>query len=178
MQMSRTEHINIIQYNCKVYRVVIACSFSGAQVFSFFPLSLCLHCYSYVITSSLSQIETTELREGFAGVWEQSQEAWGAEAGTGRLCTLPWCASFRYAARHVWSFWRGKNCSDLLLITMIALQSFTVVTAATWVHFVLLFSRLVFIMQIQNSSFRKMHNWSNIRSSLGRDWSSLMRKCF
>lgn len=41
MQMSRTEHINIIQYNCKVYRVVIACSFSGAQVFSFFsPLSL------------------------------------------------------------------------------------------------------------------------------------------
>lgn len=73
--MSRTEHINIIQYNCKVYRVVIACSFSGAQVFSFFPLSLCLHCYSYVIMSSLSQIETTELREGFAGVWEQSQEA-------------------------------------------------------------------------------------------------------
>lgn len=52
MQMSRTEHINIIQYNCKVYRVVIACSFSGAQVFSFFPLSPCLHCYSYVIIKS------------------------------------------------------------------------------------------------------------------------------
>lgn len=58
---------------------------------------------------SLSQAETEEHWEGSAGVWEQGQEAGGAEAGLGRLCSVPGCASFRHAARHVRSVWWGKR---------------------------------------------------------------------
>lgn len=46
----------------------------------------------------LSQAETAELREGFAGLREQSQETGGTEAWRGRLCALPGRASFRHAS--------------------------------------------------------------------------------